>query len=101
MLDHKDLKKFIDLPPEFNRDIIGDIETALDEYDFCRACIRVKLEKYGDDAFKNPDAYDFVKRCILSDYSSETFINTAKLLTTLEQMKTEFCGGVLNERHTT
>ena len=90
-IEFKDLKKFIDLPPEFTRNIIGDIETALDEYDFCRACIRLKLEKYGDDAFKNPDAYDSVKRCILSDYSPETFINTAKLFAVLCEMKKEYC----------
>ena len=97
MLDYKDLKKFIDLPTEFNSNIFRDIEAALDEYDVCRAYIRLKLEKYGDDAFKNPDAYESVGDCIVSVNHPEQFINMTKLLAALKQMKAEFCGGYKDE----
>lgn len=89
MLELKDLKKFIDLPPEFNRNIIRDIEIAFDEYVNCRAYIRCRLDSFGEDAFKNPSWYLQVSYDILNEKLPPTF--TQKLLVTLEQMKKENC----------
>ena len=91
MLNRKGLKKFIDLPPEFSHNIISDIETALDDYDVCRAYVGCRLDFYGKSAFKYADTYDSVSRDILEETLPKSF--KQKLLATLHRMKIEYCGG--------
>ena len=93
MVDIKKLAKFAKLPPVFNRHLSTLIEETIDEYDECRGYISNALDYYGDDAFKNTDAYTQVGYDIQNEYLPESF--EEKLLAVLELMRNEYC-----ERHT-
>lgn len=89
MVNVKELAKFAQLPPVFNRQLLKLVESEVDKYDECRGYIRGKLEYFGDDGFKNPDAYTQVGYDIQNENLPKPF--EEKLLAVLELMKGEYC----------
>ena len=94
MLDFKDLNDYLNLPTEFKAEIDPLIESALDDFFECRSYVRCALEYYGDNAFKNPRAYQDVEYDILNMELPRNFV--AKLLAVVRLMKKENC----NEEYT-
>lgn len=89
MLDAQDLKKFLSMPPIFNHNVIKCMENAVDEFDECDAYISNALKRYGENSYRNPDAYENVEVDVRWAQLGETY--TEKLLAVLEKRKKEDC----------
>lgn len=88
MIDIDDLKTFAQLPHIFSAKLYRDIQDAISEYDGYKAYIVRVLEFYGEDAYKNPDAYREVEYDVLNlklPVSAER-----RILAVIEQMRKEY-----------
>lgn len=89
MLNSQDLNEYLKLPPAFRADIDPLIDSALDDYFECRSYVRSALEYFGEDAFKDADAYKNVGYDVLNLELPNNF--QAKLLAVVELMQKENC----------
>lgn len=88
MIDLDDLKIFAKLPHIFTAKLYREIQDAITEYDGYKTYIVRALEYYGEDAYKNPDAYTEVEYDVLNlklPLSAER-----RLLAVIEQMRKEY-----------
>ena len=88
MIDVDDLKEFAKLPHIFNARLYSDIRQAINEYDSFKAYVIRRLEYYGEDAYKNPDAYREVEYDILNEKLPTS--TEIRLLEVLKKLKKEY-----------
>ena len=89
MIDIDDLKTFAKLPPIFTAKAYKEIQHAIARYDSAKGWVIVCLEKLGDDAYKNPDAYE---RLIENwKASSIPIVYKDELIAVARQMKSQNC----------
>lgn len=88
MIDFEDLKEFAKMPHIFNAKIYSEIKQAISEYDGFKAYVVRHLEYYGEDAFKNPDAYTEVEYDILNEKLPAS--TESRLLAVVKKLKEEY-----------
>lgn len=88
MIDIDDLKEFTKLPHIFNARLYSDILQAINEYDSFKTYVIRRLEYYGENAYKNPDAYREVEYDILNEKLPAS--TEKRLLAVIEKLKKEY-----------
>lgn len=87
MIDH-DLKTFAQLPQIFTAKLYREILETIQTYDGYKSYIVSELERYGEDAYKNPDAYREVEYDVLNLKLPDE--PERRLLAIIEQMRKEY-----------
>lgn len=82
------LAKFAKLPPIFSARLYFDIKQAVHEYDSFKSYIVRHLEYYGEDAYKNPDAYREVMYDVMNDKLPQS--TEERLLAVIAKLKEEW-----------
>jgi len=88
MIDLDNLKTFAKLPHIFTARLYREIQETIQTYDGYKAYIVSELERYGEDAYKNPDAYTEVQYDVLNLKLPDE--PERRLLAIIEQMKKEY-----------
>ena len=88
MIDIDELKTFAKLPHIFSAKLYREIQDTIQTYEGYKSYIVSELERYGEDAYKNPDAYTEVKYDVLNlKLPDET---ERRILAVIEQMRKEY-----------
>jgi len=88
MIDIDELKTFAKLPHIFTAKLYREILETIQTYEGYKSYIVSELERYGEDAYKNPDAYTEVKYDVLNLKLPDE--PERRLLAIIEQMKKEY-----------